>query len=321
MAAYGWQVLPLIFANILTSVANLKTLPNAAQLGLRTCIYYMTTTVLAGLTGLVFTSIIILPNVGEIDERLLGASVVHAFAAKNSTLVAEPRTIVDQIEGIAFGLVPQNIVAEANGGGLLGVIMFAMIFGAAIKHPHNSHLYRLMDEVNEITSTIIMKLAWFTPGGVFFLVCPKVVTMHLGLVIENVGVLLVAIFTGLLFHAFVTYPLIYLALVRRTPFVFFRNILPAMFTALGTSSSAATLPVTLKCAIHNNNINPDTAKFVLSLGATVNMDGTAIGFPTVVIFLAKAQGITLGFGRMVEVILAAQSKPVTKTKVRLSRRK
>eukprot|EP00947_MAST-08B_sp_MAST-8B-sp1_P003650 g3650.t1 len=120
---------------------------------------------------------------------------------------------------------------------------------------------------------------------------------------QYLGVLLGTIFAGLALHCVVVYPTIYFVATRKNPFAYMRGVLPAVVTALSTSSSAATLPVTIKCAVETNEVPIETAKFVLTLGATVNMDGTAIGFPCAVTFLAMANGITFSFGQMILVAL------------------
>lgn len=141
----------------------------------------------------------------------------------------------------------------------------------------------------------ILKLVMFTPVGVFSLVLPKVATIDAALIAEYLGLLLGSICAGMFVHVFIALPAMFFAATKRNPFVFMKNLAPALLVATGTSSSAATLPTTTTCAIEANGIHPVTANFVLPLGATVNMDGTAIKYPAMVIWLGVAQGMSFNF--------------------------
>jgi Na+/H+-dicarboxylate symporter len=171
----------------------------------------------------------------------------------------------------------------------------------SITNPKTSPIVLFFNDVNKVMAKLITLLVSFTGIGVFSLVVPKFATLDLTQLITYIGTFLGCVFTGLAFHAFIVYPAIFFIACRKNPFPYMKNALPAVFTAMGTSSSAATLPVTLACA-KVNGVRDSIAKFVISLGCTVNMDGTAIGFPTAVIFMAQAQGIYMNFGEMVVVV-------------------
>jgi len=121
-------------------------------------------------------------------------------------------------------------------------------------------------------------------------------------VLKKTTIFLSTVFTGLAFHLFIIYPSLYYFFTRKNPFVYMYNIMDAMLTALAISSSFATLPVTLRCA-KKNKVQDDIARFCLYIGATINMDGTTIGFPTAAMFVAYGEGITLNFGDMLLIVI------------------
>lgn len=310
-------VTPLVFSIVFTAMVSLKKMTVGSKLGLAVVAYYLLTTLLAVITGLVFSAAILVPNVKPINMDGLPEYVSDGFEDRMDSLSNE-RDAWDQFQGILEGFTPTNIVGSAASGDLLGVMAFAIMFALALPLPadgQRSLCYDLFDEVGSAMFRIIEAIIFFTPLGVFSLLVERIILLDIAQIIDSVGIFLGTVFAGLAFHNFVTYPLIFLALTRQNPFVYMRNIVPAMMTALATSSSASTLPVTVRCAVENNKLPPELAKFVLSLGATVNLDGTTIGFPTAVIFLAYAQGLTLSWHQtlaaaVVSVISSIGAAPV-----------
>lgn len=300
-------VVPLVFSIVVTAITSLRKMTAGSKLGVAVVVYYLTTTALATTEGLLFSAAIIVPNVEPIDVSGLPASVAEDFEDRMES-VANERDAWDQFQGILEGFTPTNVVGSAANGDLLGVISFAIMFAIALPLPaagEKSATVDLMDEVGRAMFRMIEALIFLTPLGVFSLLVERVILLDIAEIIDNVGIFLGTVFAGLAFHNFVTYPVIFFALTRRNPFSYMRGIVPAMMTALATSSSASTLPVTIRCAIENNRVPPELAKFVLSLGATVNMDGTAIGFPIAVIFLAYAQGLSLTAGQAISAAVVS----------------
>lgn len=144
---------------------------------------------------------------------------------------------------------------------------------------------KLNSEINEAAFTVISYIIEFTPIGVCFLIAPNVLTIDLSDATLAIF-LIIGIPMGLLLQAMVVYPVLYTVIVRKNPVPYMLGLCPAVFTAMGTSSSAATLPVTLQC-VTANGISEVVSKFVLTVGATANMDGSAIYFPIAVIWLAR----------------------------------
>jgi len=170
------------------------------------------------------------------------------------------------------------------------------------RQEEESVVLRFFKELSEIMMRIIQVLILLTPIGVFCLIVPKVATIDLATIGKYLGLLLAILIAGLLVHTFITLPSLFFTFTRRNPFAYYKNIIPSVLTAFGTSSSAATLPTTTACAIELNKIDERVASFVLPLGATVNMDGTAVKYPLMVMWLAYAQGMT--FNASQQVLLA-----------------
>lgn len=295
-------VVPLVFSNMVTSVVSIKRTTNGSRLGSAVVFYFVLTTLLAATEGLVVSALILIPSIKPIDEGSLPTVVDDAFTKKTSSLSVE-RDVWDQFQAILEGFTPTNVMSSAASGDLLGIISFSILFALALPsleaNGGRSTTIELLQEVNAVMFNIIEGLIVFSPIGVFSLVCEKVILFDIAEIIGFIGIFLGTVCVGLAFHNFVTYPTIYAICTRQNPFSYMKGVIPAMFTALGTSSSASTLPVTIQCAVETNGVPLDLAKFVLSLGATVNMDGTAIGFPVAIIFLAYSQGITLSFGKII----------------------
>ena len=164
---------------------------------------------------------------------------------------------------------------------------------------------KFIQEVNGLCFKLIHGLVLFTPFGVMSLVASTVAKANIASMMKDVGLFLITVFSALFFFAVIVYPSLFFLFTRKNPFIVMKNAMPAFLTALSTSSSAATFPMTYTCAVENNKVSVPVAKFVLSLGMTMNMDGTAIGFPCAVIFFATAQGMSLNFGQMVGMALVS----------------
>ena len=158
---------------------------------------------------------------------------------------------------------------------LLAVIMFSTVLGLYIDVDKNTgkkcHILGITQELRVFITKLVDVVIRFTPIGLFGLLAPLVITMDLGEAATNVGILVFSLALGLFVHMLLVYPLAYFVILRRNPFPYLLNCVPAMITALGTSSSEATLPTSIKCAVKKNNIPEPIANFVLSMGATINM--------------------------------------------------
>lgn len=289
-------VMPLLAANIITSVAQLReTSANSSiKLAWMTASYYVATTIFAAIESLILVNIMIIPFLKPIedDELVLDAASLPSTSYANAG---------EQIESVFTAIIPANIVKETAKGGYLSIIFFSITIGSVVVL--ESKFLKFFADLNTMMLRMIRSLILWTPLGVFLMIT-YVIAHHDPLhVANNVGLFLLTVFVGLLLHLTVVYPAIYFFLTRKNPYKVLQNISTAMCTALSVSSSITTYPYTLQCATTKNKFNLSISKFVLTLGATINMDGTTIGFPIAVVFVAYAQGLTLTFGDQLLIII------------------
>lgn len=278
-------VLPLLFSSMATTSNSLKQLSNASSLGKSTVIYYTTTTFLAVITGMLCGFFILGPLLSVMGD------FEYNLPDKPTTPPVEV-TPIQQVATMFNQLVPKNIFEALGGNNLLGCIMFAIVVGAVV--PVDSLLIQASMEVNEAMFNIVSVIIVFTPIGVCFLIAPNAMSISPRMVLAA-GAMLLTLLCGFIVHAFIVYPMIYRVIMGHMPWKYYKGIAPAWLTAFGTSSSAATMPVTLQCVL-DNNVPRTVAKFVVTLGATVNMDGCAVAYPIIVMWLAATVKYELGFG-------------------------
>ncbi|XP_052088806.1 excitatory amino acid transporter-like [Mytilus californianus] len=196
----------------------------------------------------------------------------------------------------------------SNGINVLGIIAFFTAFGMMLSQMGEEAqlMINFFTILNEIIMRMVTIVMWYSPVGIMFLVTGKILSLEdPGAVGERLGMYMVTVLSGLFIHALVTLPLIYFFFTRKNPFVLFKGILQAFVTALGTGSSSATLPVTFRCLEENLKVDRRVTRFILPIGATINMDGTALYEAVAPIFIAQMNGIDLSFGQIIIVSLTA----------------
>lgn len=294
-------VVPLILAAIIAGAANLSG-ESLGQLGVKTVAYYLTTSFLAILAGL-FLMNSFAP--GLIDGQPAAAKLgLHADTADVMASV-EGRT--GDIIDIFLRMVPPNIVAAAAEGQMLGLIVFGLLFGFATTRLGGALADTQKRFWNSTYETMIVITNWVmrcAPIGVFALVT-KVIAETGWESIQTVLWFFVTVLCALGLHALVTLPLMLRLVGRVSPLRHYQAMSPALLTAFSTSSSSATLPVTLDCVQHRAGVSRQTSSFVLPLGATVNMDGTALYECAVVLFIAQAYGLDLSLAQQALVVITA----------------
>ncbi|KAL3208746.1 hypothetical protein MRX96_038861, partial [Rhipicephalus microplus] len=193
------------------------------------------------------------------------------------------------------------------------LIVFCIAFGiiAGQMGPDAELMVQFFSSLNEIIMKIVVLVMWYSPFGIMSLIIGKIMSIKdLALTAQQLGLYMLTVITGLLIHACITLPLIYFLITRKNPITFFKGMLQAWITALGTASSAATLPVTFRCLEENNHIDKRVTRFVLPVGATVNMDGTALYEAVAAIFIAQMNGINLSIGEVIAVSLTATAASI-----------
>ena len=299
-------IVPLIMASIIAGIASLGRGDDLGRLGLKTLLYYALTTTLAILIGLVFVNVLSpgIQNgvaVGEqLNLSLDSAEVASAVAS------VEGRGAGD-IVGIFIRMIPVNVVAAAAEGEMLGLIFFSLVFGyfmTRIPARQAEILLTFWQGVSETMMKITMWIMKFAPYGVFGLVARTVASTGFAAFVPMIWFFF-TVLGALLFHLFVALPLLLKYLAGVSPVKHFKAMLPALLTAFSSASSSATLPLSMECLHKSSGVSERTTSFVLPLGATVNMDGTALYECVAAIFLAQAYGLELSFTTQFTVVLIA----------------
>jgi len=296
-------IVPLIVSSIVTGVAGLGTGQDLGRLGLRTGVYYIASSLLAILLGLLAVNLV---RPGIVDGVPAG-QILGLDAATSEVMADVQGRGAGDIAALFLRMIPVNIVAAAAEGEMLGLIFFSILFGYFVNRipsDFGATVTRFAGGVFEVMMRITMWVMRFTPIGVFGLVASEVAETGF----DAFRPLLVFFFTvlfSLLGHALVTLPLLLWLVGRVQPWRHYRAMSPAMLTAFSTASSSATLPLTMECVEKNAGVSTRVTSFVLPLGATVNMDGTALYECVAAVFLAQAYGLQLGFVEQFTVVFVA----------------
>ena len=283
------MVVPLVFFSLTSGVSSLDQNLSLGRIAGKTLGLYLTTTAIAITIGL---TIAVLFNPG------------NNLDLETSISLSIPES--PNIKDILLGIIPSNPIKAMAEGNMLQIIVFSILFGIAIRSLGDS-VKIIKDAVNSITE-IVLKLVMFiiniAPYGVFCLM--SVLFAEKGLtVLGDLSFYFFIVVSALLLHGFLTYSLLLILFVKVNPLKFFNKIKSLMLFAFSTSSSNATIPVTLRTVIDNIGVNRKIASFTVPLGATINMDGTAIMQGVATVFIANAYSIDLLFVDYLMVILTA----------------
>ena len=297
-------IVPLVLSSIITGMVGVGRSGALGRLGGKTLLFYVCTSLLAILVGLFLVNLIApgLDGDGQpVRERLgLGADV-----SEIATQVGG-RGAGDVVE-VFLRMVPVNVVAAAAEGRMLGLIFFGLLFGffmTRITADYAKNLEHFWQGVFEVMMKITDLVMKFAPLGVFALVTKVVASTGLE-PFRHLAAFFVTVVLALGLHFAVVLPLILRFVAGVNPLRHYRAMAPALLTAFSTSSSSATLPVTMECVEKNAGVSNRTTSFVLPLGATVNMDGTALYECVAAMFIAQAYGLDLGFAQQFTVVFVA----------------
>ncbi len=308
MNALKMVIVPLIVSSIITGVAGIGDTHGLGRLGGKTLLFYMVSSLLAIVVGLMFVNFIS-PGIidGQPAREVLGLS---ESAASEAAQKVEGRGASD-LTGVFLSMIPPNVVAAAANGQMLGLIFFSLLFGyflTRIDREAGDIISRFWSGIADIMMLITALIMKFAPIGVFGLVARTVASIdaeQLNQLAYTLGSFTLSVLLALAFHLFVTLPLLLALVGRVNPVRQFQAMLPALLTAFSTASSSATLPLTMECVRDNAKVSNRTASFVLPLGATVNMDGTALYECVAAMFIAQAYGLQLDLVTQFTVVLVA----------------
>ncbi len=299
-------VVPLIVSSVIVAVYEVGSAARIARLACVTALYFLATTLIAVLTGL-FLVTWIEPGVGQVGQAQTAPEVTRSLPQALSNLVQS--------------LFPPNLLEAAahhhgadgstQAGNVLGLIVFSLLFGLALLKlgERARPLAESLRVVEQALFVLVRWLVWLAPLGVAGLVADRLGQAGGGAAaweeLQKLGSYALTVLVGLAVHAGITLPLFLTLLARRGPLRYASGMSEALLTAFGTASSAATLAITRRGAVERNGVSERSADFVLPIGATVNMDGTALYEAVAVVFIAQALGVELDFVQLLLVALTA----------------
>ncbi|XP_062985354.1 excitatory amino acid transporter 3 isoform X1 [Elgaria multicarinata webbii] len=342
-------ILPLIISSMITGVAALDS-SVSGKIGLRAVVYYFFTTALAVILGIVLVVTIkpgvsqkadeidrmgSTPEVSTVDamldlirnmfpENLVQAcfqqyktkreEITITNGNKNGTVpTEEPVTIIMPTETSQNKTKEYKIVGMYSDGiNVLGLIVFCLVFGIVIGKmgQKGQVLVDFFNALNDATMYIVQIIMWYMPLGILFLIAGKIIEVEDWEIFRKLGLYMATVLSGLAIHSVVILPLIYLIIVRKNPYQFAIGMAQALLTALMISSSSATLPVTFRCAEEKNHVDKRITRFVLPVGATINMDGTALYEAVAAVFIAQLNDLELDIGQIVTISVTATAASI-----------
>jgi len=298
--------IPLILASLIKGVSDLKDISKLSSMGTITITTYLTTTVIAVSVGLLLVNIV---KPGDTISEKTRTELIGQYdsdAEKKRNAAAETKE-AGPLQPL-IDLVPSNFVAAASDNkNMLQVIFFSILFGISmILIPPNKAkpIKDFFDSFNEVVLKIIDLIMMFAPYGVFGLLAPLVVEAPNADLLKSLLMYSLTLLLGLILMIII-YLLIVKLLTGRNPISFLKAILPAQLVAFSTSSSAATLPVTMDRVQNHLNVEKEVSSFVLPIGATINMDGTAVYQAVAAVFIAQTFGLDLSFTAQLGIISTA----------------
>uniref|UniRef100_W5N4S9 Amino acid transporter n=1 Tax=Lepisosteus oculatus TaxID=7918 RepID=W5N4S9_LEPOC len=325
-------ILPLIASSVISGVASLDV-GLSTKIGLRAITYYLSTTILAVILGIVLV-MTIKPGVSQKSEDNDNKSV-HEITTLDAILDLLRnmfpenliQTCFQQVRPLETSRAPkcpsnteqcfstfQNMTEDytivgqySNGINVLGLIVFCLVFGSIIGQmgERGRILRELFEAINEATMKIVKIIMCYMPFGIMFLIAGKIIEVDDWDIFRKLGLYMVTVLCGFAIHGIVCLPLLYFIIVRKNPFTFMLGMAQALVTALMISSSSATLPVTIRCAEENNKIDKRITQFMLPIGATVNMDGSALYEAVAAIFVAQMNDYTLDVGKIITISITS----------------
>lgn len=302
-------VVPLVMASMIVGVARLGDIRRLGGLGGRTLLYFVATTALAVIIGLALVSIIEpgTPAGGDHAGRLAGPD--DGFSLDR--LGERPQSVLALLREVVLGLVPDNLFAAMASGDILPLIVFSLVFGAVLSTlgEAGQPVLRFFEGINAAMMAIVHWIMWTAPVGVGALIAGRLGEAGgfsgFGPQLASLGAYTATVLLALALHGAVILPLVLGFFGGRHIWTYARNMGPALLTAFSTASSSATLPLTIEGVTEENRVSPRTASFVLPLGATVNMNGTALYEAVAAVFIAQAYGIDLDPGQLIIVFLVS----------------
>ncbi|XP_020861999.1 excitatory amino acid transporter 3 [Phascolarctos cinereus] len=334
-------ILPLIISSMITGVSALDS-KVSGKIGLRAVAYYFCTTVIAVVLGIILV-VSIKPGVSqkadELDRTGSSPEVTTVDAMLDLIRNMFPENLVqacfqqyktqrEEVESSSeseINTTGESITAVMNqtkeykvegsysdGINVLGLIVFCLVFGIVIGKmgEKGQVLVDFFNALNDATMQIVQIIMWYMPLGILFLIAGKIIEVEDWEIFRKLGLYMATVLSGLAIHSIVILPLIYFLVVRKNPFRFAMGMAQALLTALMISSSSATLPITFRCAEEKNRVDKRITRFVLPVGATINMDGTALYEAVAAVFIAQLNDLDLDIGKIITISVTATAASI-----------
>ncbi|XP_044285810.1 excitatory amino acid transporter 5 isoform X1 [Varanus komodoensis] len=352
-------ILPLVVSSLMSGLAALDA-KTSSRLGIITVTYYLWTTFVAVIVGIIMVSIIhpggaaqkenteesgkpIMSSADallDLIRNMFPANLVEAtfkqYRTKSIPIVKANKAASEStthriiiygvqdengsnIQNFALDITPPPEViyksepGTSEGMNVLGIVIFSATMGIMLGRMGNSGvpLVSFCQCLNESVMKIVAVAVWYFPFGIVFLIAGKILEMDDPSAIgKKLGFYAITVVCGLVVHGLFILPMMYFFITKKNPIVFIRGILQALLIALATSSSSATLPITFKCLLENNHVDRRIARFVLPVGATINMDGTALYEAVAAIFIAQVNNYELDFGQIITISITATAASI-----------
>ncbi|KAI7809485.1 solute carrier family 1 member 7a [Triplophysa rosa] len=356
-------ILPLVVSSLMSGLAALDA-KCSSRLGIMTISYYLWTTFVAVVVGIVMVIIIhpggaaqkegaedsgkpIMSSADallDLIRNMFPANLVQATFQQYRTRsipIMKPKPTISQdiletttkrvfiygiqddngtdIQNFSLDLTPppdvvfRTLPGTSEGMNVLGIVIFSATMGIMLGRmgPNGSALVNFCQSLNEAVLKIVAIVIWYFPFGIVFLVAGKILEMDdpsaMG---KKLGFYAITVVMGLVLHGLFILPSMYFIITKKSPIVYIRGILQALLISLATSSSSATLPITFKCLLENNHIDRRIIRFVLPVGATINMDGTALYEAVAAIFIAQVNNYELDFGQIITISITATAASI-----------
>ncbi len=300
-------VIPLVAVSIMTGILSLGDIRHVGRTGLRTITYYLITTAIAVCIGIILVNIIG-PGTGMEESSTIAGRVRGKEAV--GILDTILRVFVNT-ESPGKGAFPKNIIAAMGEMNVLGVITFSLIFGAALTTVGEKGrvVVNFIVGLNEVILKMVHWVLLLLPIGVFGLIVSRLAEVGGGTAVwvelSRLAWYSITVVAALGIHAVIVIPLILFIFAKKNPLHYLKNLAPALLTAFSTASSSATLPTTIECVEKRGGVSRRSASFVLPIGATINMDGTALYEAVAVIFIAQVYGVPMDMTMLIIIFLTA----------------
>ncbi|KAK5904724.1 hypothetical protein CesoFtcFv8_006259 [Champsocephalus esox] len=328
-------IIPLVVCSLVSGSASID--PKAlGKLGGWAMLFFLVTTLIASSIGVIMCYIIN-PGSGSIakptlqdfgDEVPVAKEVIDSFLDLIRNIF--PSNLVSaafQSYATSYKLITRNgtdgnpnitlekvpFGTDQDGMNILGLVVFAIVFGVALRKlgEEGEILIKFFNSFNEATMVLVSWIMWYAPLGIMFLVAGKIVEMeNVALLFASLGKYIACCIIGHAIHGLLVLPLIYFIITRKNPYTFLWGIFTALATAFGTSSSSATLPLMMKCVEENNGVSKHISRFILPIGATVNMDGAALFQCVAAVFIAQLNNYSLNFIQIITILVTATASSV-----------